>query len=244
MEGPSLVILKEEVAAFKGKKVLRASGYADLDFSRIKNKTVRDFKTWGKHFLIVFPGFSLRIHFLLFGTYAINEGKKSNPKVALKFSNGVLNCYVCSAKFIDAPLNTVYDWELDLLSPKWSYRKVKKLFMQYPDQQVGDLVLDPEIFSGAGNIIKNEALYRAGIHPETLLKNLPSGKITALIKAVHSYTHDFLKWKKQGVLSKNWKVYSQKTCKECGSKIVKKYTGKLKRRSFICPKEQKVYSHK
>jgi endonuclease VIII len=241
MEGPSLVILKEEVQAFKGKKILRATGYADLDYSRLKNKTVIDFKTWGKHFIIVFPTFSLRIHFLLFGTYFINKRKETDPKVALKFSNGDLNCYVCSARFIEEPLDEVYDWEVDLLSPTWNFRKVKKLFLQHPDQMVCDVLLDPLVFSGSGNIIKNEALYRAGIHPETLVKNIPPKKVTELIRATYDYTQDFLKWKKEFVLSRNWKVYGQKVCRDCGGEVIKKYNGKLKRRSFICGKTQKLY---
>ena len=52
MEGPSLVILKEPVKEFKGKKITRAPGYADIDYTRIEGQMVKDFKTWGKHFLI------------------------------------------------------------------------------------------------------------------------------------------------------------------------------------------------
>ena len=241
MEGPSLVILKEKVRQFKGKKILEATGYAELDYSRLKNKTVKDFKTWGKHFLIEFSGFSLRIHFLLFGTYYINSRKETSPKVALKFNNGALNCYVCSAKIIEESLNKVYDWEFDLLSPKWNMTRVKKAFKALPDSMVCDAILDPNIFAGAGNIIKNEALYRAGIHPETIVKRIPPRKVTELILAVHDYTHDFLKWKKKDELSRNWIVYAQKNCKVCGSELIKRYDGKLKRRSFICENCQIFY---
>lgn len=241
MEGPSLVILKEEVRPFKGKKILKASGYADIDYKRIANKTVKDFKTWGKHFLVVLPGFSLRIHFLLFGTYYINERKNTNPKLSLHFSNGALHCYICSVKFIEVPLNKVYDWEVDLLSPKWNFRKVKKLFLAHPDAMVSDVVLDPDIFSGSGNIIKNEALYRAGIHPESIVGKIPPKKVTALIKAVHSYSYDFLEARKKNQLGKTWKVYARKKCQVCGGTVQKKYTGKLKRRSFTCPVCQERY---
>ena len=234
MEGPSLVILREEVQPFKGKKIIAATGYAEIDFKRLVNQRVKDFKTWGKHFLIVFPKFTLRIHFLLFGTYYINERKNTNPKVSLRFRNGELNCYVCSAKFIEVPLNKVYDWEVDLLSAKWNYRKVRKYFVSKADQMMCDVLLDPNIFSGSGNIIKNEALYRAGVHPESMVGAIPAKKQTELVRAMHSYTHDFLNWKKQGVLGKNWKIYARKKCQGCGGSVRKKYIGKLKRRSFIC----------
>jgi endonuclease VIII len=241
MGGPSLVILKEEVRPFKGKKILNATGYAYIDYRRLKNKTVKDFKTWGKHFLVVLPDFTLRIHFLLFGTYFINERKSTNPKLSLHFSNGQLHCYVCSVKFIEEPLKDVYDWEVDLLSPKWNFRKVKKLLLSHPDAMVCDVVLDPDIFSGSGNIIKNEALYRAGIHPQSIVKKIPKEKVTSLIKAVHSYSYEFLNARKKDELGKTWQVYSRKKCRVCGDAVQKKYTGKLKRRSFTCKNCQQLY---
>ena len=50
-EGPSIVILKEEVQAFKGKKIIEVSGNSKIDYQQLQNKTVTDFKSWGKHFL-------------------------------------------------------------------------------------------------------------------------------------------------------------------------------------------------
>ena len=61
-EGPSIVILKEEVAAFAKKKVTGVSGNTKVEKERLLNKKLTDFKSWGKHFLICFPKFYLRIH--------------------------------------------------------------------------------------------------------------------------------------------------------------------------------------
>ena len=50
-EGPSIVILKEAVQAFKGKKVTEVSGSTKkFDISKLKGKKITDFKSWGKHF--------------------------------------------------------------------------------------------------------------------------------------------------------------------------------------------------
>jgi len=76
-EGPTIVILKEEVHDFTGQKVVSVAGNSKIDQSRLINQTVISFKSWGKHFLICFEGFSLRIHFLLFGTYRVNERKEA-----------------------------------------------------------------------------------------------------------------------------------------------------------------------
>ena len=63
-EGPSIVILKEEVQGFTGQKIVSVAGNSKIDQARLLNQTVTSFKSWGKHFLICFDGFALRIHFL------------------------------------------------------------------------------------------------------------------------------------------------------------------------------------
>ena len=72
-EGPSIVILKEAVAAFTGKRILSATGNTKVDKDCMPGQKVIAFKSWGKHFLICLPGVTVRIHFLLFGSYSINE---------------------------------------------------------------------------------------------------------------------------------------------------------------------------
>jgi len=66
MEGPSLIILKEEIRQFAGKKILEVNGNTSIEKERFKNKIVKDFKSWGKHFLICFDTFYIRIHFCIF----------------------------------------------------------------------------------------------------------------------------------------------------------------------------------
>lgn len=54
-EGPSLVIAREEMKIFQGKKILEATGYSKIDKDLLINKKVTAFKTWGKHLLICLP---------------------------------------------------------------------------------------------------------------------------------------------------------------------------------------------
>src|SRR5215210_3443589 len=97
-EGPSIVILKEAVQAFKGQQVIAVAGNTKIDKERMDGQRVIDFKSWGKHFLICFPAFSIRIHFMLFGSYRINEDKETPPRLSLQFANGKLNFYACSVQ--------------------------------------------------------------------------------------------------------------------------------------------------
>ena len=94
-EGPSIVILREaiEELGLKGKVVRHAEGNAKIDKDRLIGNKVTDFRSWGKHFLICFEDFTIRIHFLLFGSYLIDEQKKTPPRLSLIFDNHELNFY-------------------------------------------------------------------------------------------------------------------------------------------------------
>ena len=124
-EGPSIVILKEEVQGFTGQKIVSVAGNSKIDQARLLNQTVISFKSWGKHFLICFDGFTLRIHFLLFGTYRINERKDTPVRLSLVFPNGELNFYTSSIKFLEGNIDTQYDWSADVMNDDWDPKKNK-----------------------------------------------------------------------------------------------------------------------
>lgn len=241
-EGPSIVILKEAVQLFKGKKVLAVAGNSSLDIDRLANQKVTDFKSWGKHFLICFPNFTVRIHFMLFGSYSINEQTKKTPRLHLHFRNGNLYFYACSVKFIEEDPDTIYDWTSDLLNKNWDAKKARKKLKGQPDQLACDALLDQHIFAGSGNIIKNEVLFRIGVHPENKIKDLPPRKLTELVNEACNYSYDFLNWKKAFVLKKHWLAHTKKTCPRCNIPLIKEYLGKTRRRTFFCNNCQVLYT--
>ena len=241
-EGPTIVILKEEVAAFKGRKVIAVEGNSKLDIEKMAGKTIIDFKSWGKHFLICFKDFSVRIHFILFGSYRINERKETAPRLRLIFKNGEMNFYACSVRFIEEELDKVYDWTADVMNPSWNPAKAKKKLKAKPDMLVADALLDQNIFAGVGNIIKNEVLYRIHVHPESTIGQLPAKKLDELIKEARKYSFQFLEWKKQFVLKKHWLAHTKKMCERCSQPFQKKYCGKTNRRTFFCTQCQELYT--
>ncbi|MGN6164339.1 MAG: DNA-formamidopyrimidine glycosylase family protein [Flavisolibacter sp.] len=233
-EGPSLVIAKEEMLPFKGKKVIAVSGNSKIEKDRMLNKKLLDIKTWGKHLLLCFNGFTIRIHFLMFGKYLVNEQKDAAPRIHLEFADGELNFYTCSVKIIEEPLDDVYDWKADVLSDVWDAKAAKQKLKAIPQTLVTDALLDQTIFSGVGNIIKNEVLYRIKVHPKSTVGGLPAKKLNELIKEARNYSFDFLEWKKEYTLRKHWLVHTKKICERDGDKIVKEYLGKTNRRTFFC----------
>lgn len=116
-EGPSILILKEKLLPFKGKRVIDANGYAkDFDADKLIGKTLKDIKTWGKQTLLCFPKFTVRVHMMLFGSYLINERPKKNASLHLQFANGEVNFSISSIKLIEQPLDELYDWSADIMS--------------------------------------------------------------------------------------------------------------------------------
>ncbi len=240
-EGPSIIILKEAVQQFKGKKIIAVSGNSKVDIQKLKGQIIVDFKTWGKHFLICFKTFTVRIHLMMFGSYRINEKKKNAPRLGLQFKKGELNFYACSVKIIEEDIDTVYDWSCDVMNPLWDAQKAKVKLKDKKEVMVCDALLDQHIFAGVGNIIKNEVLFRVKIHPESDVSKLPAKKLNALVKEASLYSFQFLQWKKDFVLKQHWLAHTKKICPRDNIPFVKKHLGKTHRRSFYCESCQQLY---
>ena len=240
MEGPSLIILREEAQKFVGKRVTTCSGSASvLDCGPIEGKTLRGFSSWGKHFLISFDRVVLRIHFLMFGSYTIDREKPDKiPRLSLTFRNGSIHFYTCSVQVLSGPPEEIYDWRVDIMSSAWNEQHVRRLMSRRLDEMTCDVLLQQDLFAGSGNIIKNEVLHNCRLHPETRLRTLTARRRAALVREVRAYGRQFYEWKKVYVLRKNWRVYRRKLCATCGSQVVMKKTGELNRVSFFCPRCQ------
>ncbi len=240
-EGPSIVILKEEVAAFKGKKIMEVSGNSKIDIQRLRNLKINDFKSFGKQLLICFDDFFIRIHLLMFGTYRINERKNVAPRLSMKFKNGEINFYTCSIKLIEGSPDKEYDWSGDVMSDKWDAKKAEARVKDLKSTLVCDALLNQDIFAGVGNIIKNEVLFRIEVSPESSINALPAKKLKELIKEAHNYSFDFYKWKKAFELRKHWQIYKQKQCPRCHIKTITAYLGKTNRLTCYCKNCQVIY---
>ncbi|RYG99194.1 MAG: endonuclease [Alphaproteobacteria bacterium] len=234
-EGPSIYLLREELAGFARKTVRKVSGNSALELSRMQGRRIRSIRCWGKHLLIEFAGFTLRVHLLMFGTYAINarkSGKKA--RLRLEFETGEISFYSCSLKYLEGAPDDLYDWSADVLADAWSPRRARTNLVADPTRLVCDALLDQTIFAGVGNIIKNEVLYRIKVHPATSIGALPSRKLGQLIKEARDYSFDFLDWKREQSFKRHWLIHTKRVCALCGGPVTKAYLGTTQRRSFYC----------
>ena len=243
-EGPSIVILKEQVTPFLGKTIRRVSGNTTIEKERLLGQRIESFRSWGKHFLVELPDFSLKVHFMLFGSYRINEEKSwAVPRLSLGFDEEqVINLYACSVRFIEEPIDLVYDWWADVMSEHWDPQLALKRLRAQPDTLVCDALLDQDLFAGVGNIIKNEVLFRIHVHPLSTVGALPAKKLRELVAEARNYSFDFLEWKKQFVLKKHWLAHTKRTCPRCHIPFSKAHLGRTHRRSFYCENCQVLYA--
>src|SRR5690606_5943829 len=233
-EGPSIVILREAAAGFVGRKVRAVHGNSREPIQRIAGRRLVAMHSWGKHFLLAFDDFSVRLHFMLFGSYRINERKPTPARLGLEFTRGgELNFYACSVRFIDQPLDEDYDWSADVMNDAWDPAAARRKLRARPQGLAADALLDQAVVAGVGNIIKNEVLHRIRVHPESRIGALPPHKLGQLVAEARQYSFDFLEWKKAYVLRKHWQVHAKKTCPRDGTELsYRKELGQARRRAF------------
>ena len=247
-EGPSIVILREQAAKFTGQRIHTVGGNSRLDIQRMAGLRLEEMRSWGKHFLLCFDppdsdNFTLRVHFLLWGSYRIDERREgSAERLALGFDNGELNFYSSSLKYIEGDIDDAYDWSADVMSSQWDPKAARRKLRAQPDTVVADALLDQDVFAGVGNIIKNEVLFRIRVHPLTPVGALSARKLGELVKEAREYSFDFYRWKKDYVLKKHYQVHTKKECPRCVRRLeFAAKLGRKQRRAFFCAHCQKLY---
>ncbi|MEO6001056.1 MAG: hypothetical protein ABIN89_29670 [Chitinophagaceae bacterium] len=239
-EGPSILHLRNQLLPFKNKIVKKAGGYGPMPTHWINGKKLLDIRTWGKNLLLIFSNGTVRVHLGLFGDVLVDERKKVNRSFFLEFAKGEINGYVVRAAKLNAPLDEVYDWRTDILSKDFDAAYVKKLLKEQSNKTIEGVLMDQKIFTGSGNIIRNEALYHAGIHPGSLTGKIPAAKITSLVKEVVKFAR---KWYQQMEKGKHvdFAVYHQEYAAD-GSEVIIKILPVSKRKVFFSEHRQKLYA--
>jgi endonuclease-8 len=241
-EGPQMVILKEEVEQFIGQQVLRAEGNAkDLPFSKITSLALIDVKTFGKELLFCFPDFTIRVHLMLFGKYAIDAELNRMLRLGLEFETGAINFYACECRFIEQPIDEVYDWSMDVMNTKFDRDKALEKLVNKPKQLICEALLDQTILAGVGNKIKNDVLFRKQVHPESLVGQIPKNVLQALIKECVNLSFEYLEAKRDGTDRDLWQVYKRKECLRDHIPVQKQKIGKSARSCYFCDKCQCLY---
>ena len=250
MEGPSLHLAAEQLQPFAGRRITRVSGNSKIGIERLAGLEVREIFAWGKHLVFQFDTFALRVHFMLWGTFAATVNGQSvtgdyrrsgPPRLVLVAPNGDITIWSASVRFIeDAHAKAAYDFSADVMSDQWDARAALAKLRTFPRAEIADVLLDQAIFAGVGNIIKNEVLFRTRVSPFARISDISDRKLRAIVADARAFSFRFLELRRVFSLRKNLAIYRKSTCPRCGGKIERRVHGQRARRSFFCKKCQAV----
>ncbi|XP_069624269.1 endonuclease 8-like 2 [Ranitomeya imitator] len=186
----------------------------------------------------------LRFHFGLYGSIRVNElarAKQGNkrgdwkdptPRLILHFaSGGFLVFYNCRILWCSSPH---VEPTCDILS--LDFDKEKALHALSAPRPVCVSLMDQRHFSGVGNIIKNEILYLAQVHPLSSGSLLPADTLHAIIDHAVSFTARWLRSLMQRE-PLHYQIYMKELCPK-GHKVEKENIGPprgLPRLTWYCP---------
>lgn len=180
---------------------------------------------------------------MMFGRVKINERNENGKlRLGLKFKDAELNFYACDIYFIDEPLDEVFDWSTDIMSPKWDPVKAMEKMQTQKEELISDVLIDQDIFNGLGNKGVNEALYRTKIHPASKVGALPPDKMKEIVKEAVGFSFDYLDWEQKGVSKEHFSVYLKKICPVHGTPLKHEKIGSNGRKCHYCDECQKLYT--
>lgn len=137
------------------------------------------------------------------------------------------------------------------LDENFTFEKFKEIFKNKKGR-VKQLIMNPEIIAGIGNIYSSEALWEAKIHPEKNVAKLSEKELRLLYQAIKKVLklgiklggESFSDYRKpdgsKGDFDTERKVYRREgqKCNRCGTKIKRIKVGQ--RSAFFCPHCQKL----
>lgn len=126
----------------------------------------------------------------------------------------------------------------DPLRPDFSQDEFFRRMNAEGRRAIGEVLLDQQVMAGLGNILKNEVLFRAGIHPDRTVSELSDEERRRVLEHSIGLCRVWLEELETG-RRKNWiQIYqrSKRPCPVCGESI--QFFRQAGRVTFFCPKCQ------
>ncbi len=228
----------------------------------LKGQTIHDVERRGKFIKFILDDYTLVSHLRMEGRYGLYPSEEPYDKhthVLITFSDGSQLRYKDVRKFGTMHLFIKGEEEATLplaqlgpepFSSEFTEKRLKEQ-LKKTNRKIKVALLDQKIVVGLGNIYVDEALFRAGIHPEREANSLKSREIKRLFEeivqtlqeavdkggsTIRSYVNS---QGEIGMFQLQLFVYGQKgeACKRCGTNIEKTVVGG--RGTHYCPKCQK-----
>jgi len=245
MEGPGVRTIADRLAPLIGKKIISLDGRSRFPLERLVNGTIARIYPVGKLLFIEVPPCTLRVHFLMWGRYRLNgEIPGKVPKLTISFEEGSTLRFYASAISLLSPgeAERLHNPSLDPMDASWDPVKAGRLVKEKGREWICDSLMDQAILPGVGNIIKNEALFAAKVHPASPSECIPSEVLSRLLVAVREFSFTWYRCDHEGKsINPLLKIYRKKICSECGGKVESGRIGSLERITYRCPACQTKY---
>lgn len=240
-EGPTIVAHQKQIKKFERKTVSESGGYRNPFADDISGEKLMKVDTFGKYLILQFKKIFITVHFGLYGRYLINGTKKVNPSFTLHFGNAFVNFYVVNLKKFEGKADDYFNRKLDVFSKEFNSGEVKKLLLEkLPKKKIGDALMNQDIFPGVGNIIRNEVLFLAKIHPESIVEKIPSKKLKDLIFHIKEFSVNSVQLIEKKIWKSSSAVYGKEKYKD---ETIEMYVSPaIKRKTFFVEGLQKLYN--
>ena len=118
---------------------------------------------------------------------------------------------------------------------------LSKLQQHFAEENIGNALMEKSVFVGMGDLIRTEALYRAKIHPESLVNNIPEKKLIFLIISAVNFADELVEHFKNDEVNSKALIFEKKMCPKDKSEIQIAISTETNRKIYICPKCQKLF---
>ena len=220
---------RRAIAAVAGRHIRSVAGNSEIGIERLAGQRVIAIFAWGKHLVFQMETFALRVHFMLWGTFAATVKGRSvtgdyrrsgPPRLMLNFANGEITIWSASVRFVeDEDAKGAYDFGANVMADEWDARAALAKERTFPRAEIADVLLDQAIFAGVGNIIKNEVLFRTRVSPFARVRDISDRKLKAIVADARTFSLRFLELRRIFALRKNLEVYGKSICLRCGGAI-------------------------
>ncbi|XP_077387309.1 endonuclease 8-like 3 [Festucalex cinctus] len=263
VEGPGCTLNGEKIRSRiqKGQivKGVRGSMFTTKGFEQERNNAIQRLKgcqytgvdTLGKELFLYFAPKALRIHFGMNGSMRINGterkhgggGSCSVPVLEIYLANDTLRFFdsMVELRLSDDCEKRVQALQfLDVCSPAFIPSRSAEAARRHGGRMLCDVLLDQAVMPGVGNIIKNEALFDAGLHPAVKVDQLSDEQLHHLVKVTRDFTLLFYKCRKSGsALCTHYKVYKRPRCGCCSGAVTVCRLGDNSRMTYFCERCQR-----
>lgn len=186
---------------FHGTDTIKDPVYFKYFKKTIKGKKILNVKRRAKNILInLSDNFTILIHMKMTGHVMYGDYNRKDPynrfiRMIVYLSNGKTMELCDTRKFAKVTLietDKMYESiHLKNIGPEpleneFTFEIFKNQISLRSSKMIKAVLLDQEIIAGIGNIYSDESLWRSGIHPEKLVRNIKDSELKLLYKAIRT----------------------------------------------------------